>query len=50
MGHSTNGKDVLELIRMVVDNLDCNRRPYLVYDGHKAHSSNIVKAFINEHF
>ena len=50
MGDSTNATDVLELLEMVVANLPTSQRPYIIFDGHRAHRARIVKAYMEEHF
>ena len=50
VGPSTNGDDVLEFLRQVKRHLNCRGKPYLVFDGHKAHDGRVVRDYMNAHF
>jgi len=50
MGASTNGADTLELLQMIKAQLTRDCKPFIVFDGARAHTAIIVRNYMAAHF
>ena len=50
IARSTNKEDTVYFLNLVLENLITEEKPYIVYDSHFAHTSNITQEFIRTHF